>query len=119
MAVVVVDANADEAQCRVARHRLGGVTRQNVDFTRLQGSESGLGGEGNHLELGGVTEHRCGDCAAGVNVDTLPDALAVREGKAGEIGRDAALDVTALFDGVERLTGQGGAGHEHPANDAQ
>jgi hypothetical protein len=107
-----------QAQRGVARERVRGVARQDVDLARLQRGEALLRGERHVLDLGASSEDRRGDGLAHVDVEAGPVALAVGLREAGEAGVHAADELAALLDGVDGLAGEcGGGGNERGRGD--
>jgi hypothetical protein len=95
-----------QAQRGVAVQGPGGVARQDVDFTGLQHGKTLRGVQGGPFDLVGIAQHGGGHGLAHVHVQTGPVALAVRSGKAGQAGVDAAVQGAARLDGVERFASE-------------
>ncbi len=110
-AVVVSHAGKHQAHGRIAGAGPGGVTRKDVDLTRLQCSETLFGVQLAELDLGGVAKYCGGDCAADVSIDTGDLAGGVWNGKPWQAIADAALNKPFLHDSVKGGACVGSPGH--------
>ena len=97
-----VDRHGRQAELGVAGQREGRIADQHVDLARLQHREADLRGGADIFDLVGIAEHGRGDGAAIGDVEPLPFAGRILEGEAGNAGVDAADQLAAFLDGIER-----------------
>ena len=104
-AMAVIEVHRDHAQAErgVARHGQRGLADQHVDLARLQRGEALHRGQRHEADLVRVAEQRRREAAAEIGIHAAPDALAVRQGEAGDADIDAAVQRAAGLDVVEGL----------------
>ena len=102
LAGVEVDGDLVEVQLRIARESEGAVADQHVDLARLQHREAHLGRHADILDLVRVAEHGRGDGTAIGYVEAVPLACRVLEGEARDARVNAAEQLPALADRVQR-----------------
>src|SRR5476649_1274042 len=100
-AVVVSHAGEYQAHARITGAGPGGVTRQHVDFTRLQRSETLFGVQLAEFDFGGIAKNGSSDSTADVSIDTQDLAGFIWNGKTWQAVADAALDKTLFLDRVQ------------------
>ena len=116
LAVIIVGADEGQPEIGLARHGPGRVAREEVDLARLERVEA-VGGRQRHvLDLVGVAEDGGGDRTAEVDVEARPLAGGVGDAEAEKALVDAADEMPALLDVVERSResgrGRNGDGEE-------
>jgi hypothetical protein len=101
LAIVVGNGCLMQAQRCVAGQGEGGVARQNVDFTRLQGGETRLRVQRYVLHFFAIAQHGGSNGTAHINIQSSPLAGGVGSSKPGQSGVDAANHLSACLDGIQ------------------
>ena len=96
-----------QAERDVAQHGLGAGAEQHVHLPSAERGEAGRGRQRGEAHLAGIVEDGDGQSAAEVHVHALPDAAAVRQAEAGDAGADAADQLAARLDRLQRLLALG------------
>src|SRR4029077_1721453 len=105
LAIKIVRRCEEEAEVDLARHCPGGDARQDVDAARLECFEPLGSVERDVVDLASIVENCRRDRAAEVDVEAAPGAVIVARGETVETLADAAVERSAVFDGLEELRG--------------
>src|SRR5262245_24600906 len=103
LSVIVRDRSKAEPQLRLARYGPRGVSREEIDLTRLEACKALRGGERNELHLAGVVEYRGCNRAAKVDVEPRPAAAGVDGRKAIDALAHTAVEQPSFLDRLQGL----------------